>query len=155
MPDGTGGHYAQNRGRIIQACETHWKEKFGDCSGFLKSVATEVGVFLPNKQANEIYDYLKGKPAGWDMLGTGAATGVIAGVAGSEGKLVVAAWKNASGHGHVAIVVDFSQELSRAMAYWGSLGGVGKTYAKITSSFSQTKLKDTLFAAHALGKLPA
>lgn len=59
---------AQNR--IVRACEKHWSAWSGDCSGFVKAVAKELGLSLPSIQANGLVDHIQQAP--WQRLASGA-----------------------------------------------------------------------------------
>jgi hypothetical protein len=147
MPDGTGGHGSADRSLIIRACENNWPLNSGDCSGFVKAVSSALHLHPPlSGQANDIYDQIH-QTHYWDALGTGMAGATLAGLAGAEGKFVVAAWQNLQGNGHVAVVVDFSTQQDRALAYWGTLNAAGQRYSRITASFSLEKLQKTYFAS--------
>lgn len=159
MPDVGMAQYQMGRQRrIILACE-RWSPTTGpnglpnrsDCSGFVKSVARDVGVLL-NGDANEIFNAIQLAP--WTRLGVGDSAAHLAAVAATNGKLVVGAWRNPSGdNGHVAVIVDTSYSSptvphrTRAIAYWGTLGAEGEKYAKHSLSWSQAKRPHVLYAA--------
>jgi hypothetical protein len=149
MPDGTGGIASADRSLIMGACEKYWALNAGDCSGFVKAVSGHLHIQPPlSGLANDIYDQIHAPR--WDRLGTGLGATTLAGIAGAEGKLVIAAWRNPDGHGHVAIVVDFSSQQDRAIGYWGTLGAIGQRYARISASFSLEKLQSTYFACRSV-----
>jgi hypothetical protein len=90
-----------------------------NCSGYLKQVASRLGVMLPDEQANGIVDFLSGA-ANWTHLGNDAKR---ASQFAGEGSFVVAGLKEA-GHGHVVIVVPGWAPQGFPLGYWGSLRGV-------------------------------
>jgi hypothetical protein len=162
MPDaGMANYQASRHQRIIAACEKWWlltgphdlpnKE---DCSGFVASVAGELGIDL-HGSANDIYLEVQRKP--WSTLGTGEAAATLAAIAATNGRFVVAAWQAPPGkHGHVAVIVNSNQYhkvrafQGRAMAYWGTLGSVGQRYSMHTNAFGAEKLPRVIYASHEL-----
>lgn len=150
-----GAELAANRGRIVAACRRHWPKNSGDCSGFVRAVAGDLGVALRG-QANDIVQQIAAPP--WMSLGRGREAAVIAGVTAGEGKFVVAGLA-APGHGHVAVVVDYrnafdsyaSVDRDKAVAFWGSLGTVGRENARITLSWSAADLERVSYSAVAIG----
>jgi len=117
---------SRKKQHLIAVCEKHWERHRYNCSGFVRAVADELGVFprLAGPQANQIYNQLK-KPAGtWKLIGDlappanlgtpenakqalvkrGQQLQQLAAAAARNGDLVVAASYSSSGHGHVAIV---------------------------------------------------
>ena len=115
----------QNAKKIIDVCEDEWPANKSDCSGFVKDVASALGVSLSG-QANDIVDQVTGP--GWTKLTGGKA----AKQAADEGKFVISGLKGSdqqtpSAHGHVVVVV--SGPLAKDQyptAYWGTLGGTGE-----------------------------
>ena len=122
-----------------------------DCSGFVASVASELGITI-NGSASEIFDAIQRKP--WWVIGMGEASASTTAIAATNGYLVVAARKATSGSGHVAVIVDTNQNhkvrafQGRATAYWGTLGSVGQKYQMHTSSFGAGKRPHIVYAAH-------
>jgi len=109
--------------RVREACEACYDTHTGDCSGFARAVAGELGVKLVGL-ADDIVQTIRTEPQ-WTVLADGpaaqqkAATGkfVLAGLKGSE-------QAQPDAHGHVVVVV--SGQLAHGAyptAYWGSLGG--------------------------------
>ena len=83
---------------VKDVCEKHWDQWKGDCSGFLKAVASDLGITLTG-QANAIIDAMGRDP--WEQLGTDADQAVNhAGMT----YLVVAGLK-ATPNGHVVVIV--------------------------------------------------
>jgi hypothetical protein len=131
--------------KIIQLCEAHWENHKKDCSGFLKAVASELGISLTG-QANAIIDTIQKSP--WIVLGSGAEAQQKA----VNGMLVVAG-KKASGHGHVAIVVPGPLSHGKyPTAYWGSLGGTPKKNTTLNWSWSKIDRDDVIYAYRATMK---
>jgi len=145
--------------RVIMACEKYWprigpnnKLNSADCSGFVQSVANELGVELVGN-ANAIYSAILQSP--WSRVGAGDAAAHLAAVAATNGKFVIGAWKNSSGgNGHVAVIVDTNYSShtvphrTRAIAYWGTLGSEGERYGKHSNSWGNTKRPQVVYAAH-------
>jgi hypothetical protein len=108
---------------IIASCQRHLPAYFNDCSGLVRAVANDCGVFLMGN-ANQITDQLSQAPG---VLSSGAA----AARAAAAGKLVVGGVK-ADKHGHVVIVVDGPLHAGKyPYCIWGQYHGLtvgGKTY---------------------------
>jgi hypothetical protein len=87
----------------------------GNCSGFLKKVAKELGILGPNKaipedRANQIIEYIGSHSDVWKYIGKGETDGVKAANEAGKGYLVVAVLKGSehTDHreaGHVAIIL--------------------------------------------------
>src|SRR4051794_36765080 len=82
--------------KIVQACLLHWESHKGDCSGFVKAVAAELGVGLSG-QANDIVRHIA---ANWWRIDSGREARDWA----EAGYLVVAGLE-AQPNGHVVVVV--------------------------------------------------
>jgi hypothetical protein len=114
-----------NARKIIEICEDEWPANKSDCSGFVKDVATALGVSLSG-QANDIVEQISGP--GWINLADGKA----AKKAADEGRFVIAGLKGSdhetpSAHGHVVVVVSGPIVKEQyPTAYWGTLGGTGE-----------------------------
>ena len=160
MPDAGTAHFQVSRhDRVMRACEKWWPlvgphalPNCSDCSGFVISVARDLGVTLAGR-ANDIFAAIQRKP--WSVLGAGDAAAQTAAIAATNGFFVVAAWKSPNrSSGHVAVIVDTNQNhktrafQGRARAYWGTLGDVGEKYGMHTSSFGEKKLPSVIYAAH-------
>lgn len=108
---------------VRQVCDACFEAHKGDCSGFARAVATQLGVALRG-QADDIVDTLRSGD-GWQPLPDGPAAARSA----AAGQLVIAGLKGAEqdhpcAHGHVVVVVDGPLARNRyPSAYWGSLGG--------------------------------
>ena len=92
---------------IAEICARHYEAHKGDCSGFARAVARDLGVPLAGL-ANEIADTLAAGTDGWEVLPDGAAAAAVA----SE-KLVIGGLRGdqqakPSTHGHVVVVVPGS-----------------------------------------------
>jgi hypothetical protein len=83
--------------KILSLCEKHWVKYQKDCSGFVKAVASEIGITITG-QANDIVDQLSG--LGWSRC----KNGIDARQKALEGNFVLGGLKSAP-HGHVVIVV--------------------------------------------------
>src|SRR4051794_9555355 len=128
--------------RIVAACEKHWEAHKADCSGFVKAVATELGVELTG-MANDIVDQIQGPS--WMSL----ANGVDA--ARQSGLSLVVAGLKAEGHGHVVIVVPGPLAHDRyPSADWGDIFSVGEKNATINWAWNQEDRDKVIYAWHAL-----
>lgn len=177
MPDVRGGFGAEGRGRVAQAIKNAYavETNRSHCNKFVRAVvleATNNKIDLgEGSTANDICIMIQKAP--WSLIGIGDAASKVAGItAGHDGKLVVAAWLNnatkpdgTKGHGHCAIVVDFTNRTpsissddgkefalgellaNRAVVAQGSLGnpGASKRAVKISAAFGAEKLKSTVF----------
>ena len=142
-----------NADRIKQTCDRllQLPAHAGDCSGFLKAVATEFGVSLTG-QANDIVDQLTAGN-GWTELGSDAQAGVKAAEAAARGEFVVGARKE-NGNGHVVVVVQ-GTPLAHGkypFAYWGKLkdpanAGFNKT---VNWAWNQTTRDSVTYASRPL-----
>ena len=125
---------------IAKACEKHWNAHKDNCSGFVKAVAAEIGIFLPDKQANEIIDYISPwAMASWWKIGSPKDAGLLA----EEGYFVLACLESKqitlpSGNGHVAVVTSGYRagKGNSPRGYWGAHKSVGKKNATMNYSFS-------------------
>ena len=159
MPDvGMAEHQMGRQRRIVLACEKWWPvtgpnglPNRSDCSGFVKSVAQELGITLLGN-ANDIFNSIQSAP--WSRLGIGDSAAHLAAVAATNGMFVIGAWRNSSGgNGHVAVIVDTNYSSptvpyrDRAIAYWGTLGSDGEKYAMHTASWGAAKRPQVIYAA--------
>ncbi len=123
--------------RIINACEKHWSAHKGDCSGFVKAVAAEIGIFLPNEQADPIIKYIsKWETASWWKIRSPKSAGELA----EEGYFVLACLTMADSgraNGHVAVVTSGYKSSHRGdpRGYWGAYKSVGEKNATMNYSF--------------------
>lgn len=125
--------------KIVEACEKHWDTWKGDCSGFVKAVATEVGIRLTG-QANDIVTQIQQEP--WQPL----ADGVEAQRHAAAGLLVIGGLQE-SGHGHVVVVVPGALNRGKyPMAYWGRLGSEGKKNMTINWSWDAAERDNVIYA---------
>ena len=117
--------------KINSLCEKHWAKNEKNCSGFVKAVASDIGISVTG-QANDIVDRLNN--CDWVLC----KNGVDARQKAIEGHFVVGGLK-ATPHGHVVIVVSGPLAHGKyPTAYWGSLGGVGKKYTTINWSWNKS-----------------
>jgi hypothetical protein len=153
--------YAEAHARIRKACDTAFgvSENRANCSGFVKAVASDLGIPIQG-QANDIYDQIQKDP--WRLLGRGDTGATAAVYAARQGFLVVAAWKNDEGNGHVAVVTDWNA-LGRTgaptsrnvLASWGvlKLPDKAQNHGLIRESFDpKKKLPDVIFASRYIAK---
>lgn len=156
--------YERAHRQILDACSKAFKSDSNkaNCSGFVKAVARELGIVaignLGAGRANDIYQELEKRP--WIPLGKGRAGAVEAAYAAREGSFVVAAWKNPSGSGHVAVVTDLDLANLKiegavsdrnVLASWGVLDhkDLAKNGGLIRTTFNPTnKLPDVIYAWH-------
>ncbi len=120
-------------------CEKRWDANKGDCSGFLKAVASDFGIKLTG-QANVIIDTM-GKPP-WTQLGSDTAK---AAQYAKLGYLVVAGLK-AIPHGHVAVIVPVTPN-PYLTGYWGMLGGIGRKNTTLNWSWNKIDLPKVQYFA--------
>jgi len=132
---------------IKALCEKHWEAHRKSCSGFVQSVAVELGVTLRG-QANDMAKQIQKTP--WRLL----TDGVAAQQEAAAGQLVIGGLE-ASPHGHVVIVVDGPLSHGRyPTAYWGSIGGVAKKHATVNWSWGKQDRDRVLYASLLLPRTP-
>jgi hypothetical protein len=114
-----------NPDRVTAACKSHYAAHKGDCSGFVRAVAADLGVTTLHGLADDIVGTIRAGGA-WTRL----PNGVVAASSAAAGKLVIAGLKGAEQahpdpHGHVVVVVigPLAHD-AYPTAWWGSLGGV-------------------------------
>jgi hypothetical protein len=139
---------------VRDACEANFAAHSGDCSGFARAVATQLGVTLTGL-ANDIVDTLRGGGA-WTAL----ADGIAASQQAAAGKLVVGGLKGSEQaspdpHGHVVVVVQLTegQQLAHGKypyAYWAKLGGVGDKDQTVNWAWNEQDRDNVTYAAHDL-----
>jgi len=136
---------------VKDACEACFDAHSGDCSGFARAVAQQLGITLTGL-ANDIVDTIRAA-APWTML----ADGVAASQQAASGKLVIGGLKgseqaNPDPHGHVVVVVA-GQPLAHGkypFAYWGRLGGVGEKDQTVNWAWNINDRDNVTYAAHDL-----
>jgi len=114
---------------IVDACRAVWEQSFtagvlnkNNCSGFVKAVAAELGIHLPNTQADGIADYLD---RNWTKLASPAEALTRAG----QGYLVLACLKAGEhqpvkSNGHIVVIVQGPVYRNKYPRCWGgSIGG--------------------------------
>jgi hypothetical protein len=125
--------------QIIDACEAVWEANKSNCSGFVKAVAASLSVnpFDAGDDADTIVNKLPAA-AGW-----AAQTDLATVEANAAAGWFIVAGLQSSGftpprnHGHVVVVVqgDDPNHPGFPMAYWGTLGAVGRENASIRNAF--------------------
>ena len=79
------------------------------CNVFATLATTELGSKIPQKLANQQYDWLQkeGKEDGWQEVSAAEAQKLA-----NEGRIVVASWQNPdpAKHGHIAVVRPYADE---------------------------------------------
>jgi len=123
--------------KIVQACEKHFDQFIGDCSGFVKAVATELGLTLDG-QANNIVDEILRPP--WSELQGNKEANANAAL----GWFVVAGLKDMP-HGHVVVIVPGSTGDTYPTAYWGSLAGKSGKNKTINWAWKHVDLPNVVF----------
>ena len=137
--------------RVKDACEACFDAHSGDCSGFARAVAGQLGVTLTGL-ANDIVDTISG---GGDW--TALANGVAASQQAAAGKLVIGGLRgdeqvSPDPHGHVVVVVA-GTPLAHGLypfAYWGRLGGVGEKDQTVNWAWNTADRDNVTYAAHDL-----
>ncbi|MFT3880790.1 MAG: hypothetical protein QM703_14155 [Gemmatales bacterium] len=63
-----------NAKKVVKACESKWEANKADCNTFLRATAKELNIndFKDGQNADQIIDFLEGKPAGWTKLTNGS-----------------------------------------------------------------------------------
>ena len=128
---------------IINACQADFAAHKSDCSGFVKAVASDLGITLTG-MANDIVDEIQTAP--WTEL----ADGVAAKAQADLGFFVVGGLKETP-HGHVVVVV--TGPLARGKyptAYWGRLGGIGMKNTTINWAWNAADRDHVTYACLAL-----
>jgi hypothetical protein len=124
---------------IIDVCEADWDANKTDCNHFVKAVADDLGVTLfdSGDDADAILNKLS-SATGWSVIPDRAKVEAQAGT----GQFIIAGLRSSEfqpprAHGHVVVVVagDDSSHPGFPMAYWGTLGGVGKKNSSIRNAF--------------------
>ncbi len=126
-------------GRVVSTCEEKWDAHKCDCSGFVKAVASELGITL-NGMANDIVDEIQGEP--WVVI----QNGLEARQKAEDGLFVVAGMKEA-GHGHVVVITPGPLAHDRyPTGYWGRLGSVGKKDSTINWAWNEQDRDHLVYA---------
>ena len=136
--------------QVIDTCEADFDAHSGDCSGFVKAVALDLGITLTGL-ANSICDQIQTDD--WEQL----ADGIEAKSMADQGYLVIGGLKGGDNvppqaPGHVVVVV--SGPLAHAKyptAYWGKLGGVGAKNQTVNFAWNAASRDLVIYAAKALG----
>ena len=117
---------------IVNACKNSWDKSYlagtpnkDNCSGFVQSVAAELGVPMPRGNANAMVDGLE---QSWTKLASGAEAAQKA----AQGFLVIAGLKGRT-YGHVAVVISGPLYRQKYPMCWcGSIAGaVGQSQPEV------------------------
>jgi hypothetical protein len=136
--------------RVKEACEACFDAHASDCSGFVRAVASELGVQL-HGLANEIVDTIRDGDD-WTPL----PDGIAAAQAAAAGKLVIGGLKGSEQarpdpHGHVVVVVTGPlAHDAYPSAYWGRLGGTGDEDKTINWAWNAEDRDKVSYAEHEL-----
>lgn len=135
---------------IINSCEQHWNNYKDDCSGFVKAVATDLGITLTG-QADDIVNQIQS--GNWSPINDP----VEAEKQAENGYLVIAGIKAADYvppqvNGHVVVVVSgglvpSGNGQSYPHGYWGQLHGIGKRNQSISYAFNAASIINVVYAA--------
>lgn len=121
---------------ITEVCESDWAAYKGDCSGFVKAVAADLGIQLTGL-ANDIVDQIGRSP--WVSL---KKDGVAAKSRADAGFFVIGGLKVAGGHGHVVVITPGPLAFSKyPTGYWGRLDGTGKKNTTINFAWKEDRDK--------------
>lgn len=133
---------------IRDVCARHYHAHRGDCSGFAKAVAQELGVPLSG-DANAIADLLAAPRDGWTSLPDGPAAAAAAASQLVIGGLRGDAQAHPSAHGHVVVVIPGELAHGRyPTAWWGSLGGSPAQDKTINWAWTTADRDKVFYAAH-------
>jgi hypothetical protein len=136
--------------RVRDACEACFNANADDCSGFVRAVATQLGVDLEG-QADQIVDTIR-YANGWTRLPDGIAAAQNA----AAGELVIAGLKGSEQakpdlHGHVVVVVAGPlADGQYPSAYWGRLGSGGRKDRTINWAWKAEDRDRVSYAAHGI-----
>ena len=126
----------------VNACEANWEDHKADCSGFVKAVASDLGVTLTG-QANDIVDQIQIAP--WVLLGK---DGVAAKQKADAGLFVVAGLRDAP-NGHVVVITPGPLDPNNSKyptGYWGRLHGVGRKATTINWAWDEDHRDNVIYA---------
>lgn len=138
---------------IVEKCSESWDEEFlkgvknrNNCSGFVKSVASKLGVAIVNDNADGIVTALSESSA-WKNLESGTEAATWA----RRGCLVIAGLKAADhkpsrNNGHVVVVVDGELYRVKYPKCWsGSTGGAQSQGTKSVGEVWARTDRDNVF----------
>jgi len=129
--------------KIIDRCEAQFDAHSHDCSGFLKAVASDLGIALTG-MADDIVDEIQAAP--WTVL----ADGFTAKAQADLGFFVVGGLKDTP-HGHVVVVVQGPLAHEKyPTGYWGRLGATGMKNTTINWAWNKTDRDRVTYACLAL-----
>lgn len=135
--------------QVINVCEADFDAHSGDCSGFAKAVASDLGIQLTGL-ADDICDQIQGSD--WNQLTDGVAAKQMA----DAGFLVIGGLRGADNvppqsHGHVVVVVSGPLAHDKyPTAYWGKLGGVGSKDQTVNYAWNAASRDLAIYAAKPL-----
>ena len=128
---------------IIDACEANFAAHTSDCSGFLKAVASALGIQVTG-MADDIVNAIQAAP--WTTL----ADGVAAKAQADQGFFVVGGLQDTP-HGHVVVVVQGPLAHDKyPTAYWGRLGATGMKKTPINWAWNAADRDRVIYAYVAL-----
>jgi hypothetical protein len=128
---------------IINSCEARFSAHSNDCSGFVKAVATDLGITLTG-MADDIVNQIQQAP--WTKLVDGADAKNKA----DQGLFVIGGLQ-ADPHGHVVVVVTGALSQGKyPTGYWGRLGGTGMKDTTINWAWNRTDRDRVIYASLAL-----
>jgi hypothetical protein len=141
--------------RVIDACFNDWDSNKSDCNAFVKAVASDLGISIPDTNANGIVDFLSSSPD-WTALASGNGTQAKAEADG--GKLVIGGLRGnelvpPQGNGHVLVVMSGPLDPTHNQyprAAWGKLGSVGEKDSFVNFSFNATDRDDVHYLSRPL-----
>jgi hypothetical protein len=129
--------------KIIDRCEAQFDAHSHDCSGFLKAVASDLGIELTG-MADDIVDEIQAVP--WTVL----ADGVAAKAQADLGFFVVGGLKDTP-HGHVVVVAQRPLAHGKyPTGYWGRLGATGMKNTTINWAWNAADRDKVTYAYVAL-----
>jgi hypothetical protein len=129
--------------KIVDTCEAHFDAHSHDCSGFVKAVASGLGIVMTG-MADDIVDEIQTAP--WTAL----ADGVAAKAQADLGFFVIGGLKDTP-HGHVVVVVQGPLAHGKyPTAYWGRLGGTGRKNTTINWAWNAADRDRVTYAYLAL-----
>jgi len=129
---------------VINACEAEWDTYKSDCSGFVRAVASHLGIKLSGL-ANDLIDHFA-HSAGWLDLGHDS----LAATSRANLDYFVIGGTKGPRHGHVVVVVKSGRPTGYPVAYWGALNGTGFKKKTINYSWIHPELPKVRFFARKL-----
>ena len=144
-----------NAQRVIDACFNDWNNNKSDCNAFVKAVASDLGISIPDTNANGIVDFLSSSSE-WTALASG--NGAQAKAEADAGKFVIGALRGnelvpPQENGHVLVVMSGPLDPTHNQyprAAWGKLGSVGEKDSFVNFSFNATDRDDVHYFSRPL-----